>query len=256
MENTIQENSQISELSSSDVNCHSEETVSHHSNHKDAEPKLDLNPEEIRSILEVIAATGKFWHDWEMLKKWLSFQLKQVLANYPEAKLTCGAELQQSSLSGETYIELAKKLDEALLCFVEGPPFTLQRLCEILLNPMGTYRSLSKLALALEKNLLVTSTLTMCTDPYPATPTDMPDEPEVLQESLDYQKGTPNGIGKANADDDEEMLDAESTEELTNKDTEMKEERLDDDSTSNFERNSEYNSSEEHCETSEQQISG
>ncbi|CAN6806129.1 unnamed protein product [Brassica oleracea] len=38
---------------------------------------------------------------------------------------------QQKEALGETYPELVSRLDEALLSFDEGPPFTLQRLCEV-----------------------------------------------------------------------------------------------------------------------------
>ncbi|CAN7005643.1 unnamed protein product [Brassica rapa subsp. trilocularis] len=38
---------------------------------------------------------------------------------------------QQKEALGETYLELVSRLDEALLSFDEGPPFTLQRLCEV-----------------------------------------------------------------------------------------------------------------------------
>ncbi|XP_016451699.1 uncharacterized protein LOC107776329 isoform X2 [Nicotiana tabacum] len=86
----------------------------------------------------------------------------EVLSDYPEAKMT--TEQQQSCL-GESFPELVKRLDDALNSFAEGPPFTLQRLCEILLDARNIYSKLSKLALALEKNLLVTSTLTISSDP-------------------------------------------------------------------------------------------
>ncbi|XP_065854094.1 uncharacterized protein [Euphorbia lathyris] len=129
------------------------------------EPKTVVSEEEITSILEVIASTGKFWHDWNKLKSMISFHLKQVLSDYPEAKMSTREE--QSISLGETYTELVKRLDEALQRFHEGPPFTLQRLCEILLGARSIYPNLSKLALALEKNLLVTSTLTISMDPYP-----------------------------------------------------------------------------------------
>lgn len=71
---------------------------------------------------------------------------------------------EQSASLGETHQELVTRLDEALLSFDEGPPFTLQRLCEILLSAQSIYPKLSKLALALEKNLLVTSMLTSCSN--------------------------------------------------------------------------------------------
>ncbi|XP_070053010.1 uncharacterized protein [Nicotiana tomentosiformis] len=94
----------------------------------------EINDDEVKSVIEVMAANGKYWHDWDKLKGMLSFHLKQVWG--------------------------------ALNSFAEGPPFTLQRLCEILLDARNIYSRLSKLALALEKNLLVTSTLTISSDPY------------------------------------------------------------------------------------------
>ncbi|XP_055801250.1 uncharacterized protein LOC129870468 isoform X2 [Solanum dulcamara] len=127
------------------------------------ESEKPINDEEVKSVIEVMAATGKYWHDWDKLKGMLSFHLKQVLSDYPEAKMTI--EQQQSCL-GESLTDLAKRLDDALNSFAEGPPFTLQRLCEILLDARNIYSKLSKLALALEKNLLVTSTLPISSDPY------------------------------------------------------------------------------------------
>ncbi|CAN1182035.1 hypothetical protein LINPERHAP2_LOCUS35761 [Linum perenne] len=86
-------------------------------------------PEEEAGVLEHIASTGKFWHNWDKLKIILSSKLKQVLSEYPEVKMT--SEEQKASL-GETYPDLVKRLDDALHSFVDGPPFTLQRLCEVI----------------------------------------------------------------------------------------------------------------------------
>lgn len=224
IKSTVAEDSPTVTLSSNNMVHHSDNKIPHHPNHEDIESKLDASPEEIITILEVIAATGNFWHDWDALKNMMSFQLKQVLAEYPQAQMT--KEMQQSSLSGETYLELVNRLNEALLGFIEGPPFTVQRLCEILLNPKSTYRSLSKLTLALEKNLLVTSTLTMCTDPYPAIPTKKP--PKSPQENPN--EGARDGVENVNIDGDEEMIDAEADEDPTTKDTEMKEGKVEEDS--------------------------
>ncbi|XP_010917667.2 uncharacterized protein [Elaeis guineensis] len=254
MENPIMENPQSATFSSTDVDHHSENMIPHHPNDEEAELKCDVSAEEIRSIMEVIAATGKFWHDWDMLKSLLSFRLKQVLAEYPEAQMVSGVESQQSSLSGETYPELVKRLDEALLSFVEGPPFTLQRLCEILLNPKGTYTNLSKLALALEKNLLVTSTLTMCTDPYPTEVVQKPDEPDKASEVPSGQTDpVPNGVETVAGDGDEEMTDAEADENTTNTDAEMQEEKVTETSDGDSDIRSDANPSQELCTSSEQQ---
>ncbi|KAL3565262.1 hypothetical protein D5086_033308, partial [Populus alba] len=113
---------------------------------KESKPEIAVeeDEEEVRGILQVIASTGKFWHDWEKLKSVLSFQLKQVLSEYPEAKMTTKEQ-------EETYQDLVKKLDEALHNFEEGPPFTLQRLCEIFVGSKTHLSKSLKAALALEK---------------------------------------------------------------------------------------------------------
>ncbi|KAJ1259080.1 hypothetical protein BS78_10G125900 [Paspalum vaginatum] len=204
--------------------------------HGDIVTNVDVSPEEMRSIIEVIADTGKFWHDWSFLKSLLSLKLKQVLDEYFEVQMASQDDRQQQSyFSVETYSELVSRLSDALWRFEEGPPFTLQRLCEILLDPKGTYTKLSKLALALEKNLLVTSTITRCTDPYPAAqglpssewtqitensgPVD--DEPESTPE---HTTAVPNGTEHVAADGDEEMADAEVEEGCASCDVEMQQE--------------------------------
>lgn len=171
---------------------------------KESKPEIagEEDEEEVRGILQVIASTGKFWHDWEKLKSVLSFQLKQVLSEYPEAKMTTKEQ-------EETYQDLVKKLDEALHNFEEGPPFTLQRLCEILLAARQIYPNLSKLALALEKNLLVTSTLPVCTDPYPQA-LEKPAESDKPSEELQVQSSlVQNGVEPVVGDGDEIMTEVE-----------------------------------------------
>ncbi|XP_076948876.1 uncharacterized protein LOC143621289 [Bidens hawaiensis] len=150
-------------------------------NHESREMRQETveEEEEVRSVLKVIAATGEFWYDWERLKSMLSRHLKQVISEYPQAKLTI--EEQKISL-GETHAELVKRLDDALHSFVDGPPFTLQRLSEIILDARSLYPNLSKLALALEKNLSVTSTLTISTNPYPPSLITTPNGPYKVAE--------------------------------------------------------------------------
>uniref|UniRef100_A0A453RD99 Uncharacterized protein n=1 Tax=Aegilops tauschii subsp. strangulata TaxID=200361 RepID=A0A453RD99_AEGTS len=100
--------------------------------HGDDEGVVNVTPEEMRAIIEVIAETGKFWHDWSFLKRLLSLQLMQVLGEYSEAQMVIREDgQQQNSLFRETHSELFSQLNDALLRFEEGPPFTLQRLCEV-----------------------------------------------------------------------------------------------------------------------------
>lgn len=177
-------------------------------NHGGVEIKHEIAEEEVRSVLEAIASTGKFWHEWEKLKSMLSFYLKQVLSEYPEAKMTND---QQNTTLGESYLELAKRLDDALDSFVEGPPFTIQRLSEILLGAQNIYPKLSKLALALEKNLLVTSTLSVSSDPHPPVIIETPIEPDKGIEDPQLQSDSvQNGVDPMVADRDEIMAEVEA----------------------------------------------
>ncbi|KAJ4846135.1 hypothetical protein Tsubulata_048361 [Turnera subulata] len=130
-------------------------------------------------------------HDWDKLKRMLSFQLKQVLSEYPEAQKSI--EEQKSSL-GETFTELVRRLDEAIQSFYEGPPFTLQRICEILLDASSIYPNLSKLSQALEKNLSVTSTLTVSPNPYPQEIKQPAKSDEASEELTDQSRSVQNGV--------------------------------------------------------------
>ncbi|XP_004505615.1 uncharacterized protein [Cicer arietinum] len=213
METQPHDNLHHAPVSSSDAdNLHSD-AVTEISNHRDTEVKSDVSKDEVIRILQAIASTGRFWHDWDNLKSMLSFQLKQVLSEYPEAKTT--SEQQCASL-GESYSDLVNKLDEELTCFIDGPPFTLQRVCEILLDAKNIYPNLSKLALALEKNLLVTSTMAISTDPYPQDPVQEPDDHEKASENQQQQSdGAQNGAEPLVADNDEVMVEADVGDDMT-----------------------------------------
>ncbi|KFK25931.1 hypothetical protein AALP_AA8G181800 [Arabis alpina] len=167
------------------------------------ELEAEMPDEEMKGTLEAIASTGKFWQDWEKLKGMLSCWLKKVLSEYPEAKMT---DEQQKEAPGETYSELVSRLDEALLSFDEGPPFTLQRLCEILLAARSIYPKLSKLALALEKNLLVTSMLAISTDPQSQTTEDANAATEETKTAA--ANWATNGVEAMGGDKDEIRVEA------------------------------------------------
>ncbi|XP_050214098.1 uncharacterized protein LOC126665363 [Mercurialis annua] len=211
---SIENSDQPTALSTEADHCEEDTPLPNSLNHEGAELKVvvadeevkGFSDDEVRGILEIIASTGKFWHDWEKLKNMISFHLKQVLSEYPEAKMTIE---EQNAKLGETYPYLVKRLDEALHSFYEGPPFTLQRLCEILLSARSIYPILSKLALALEKNLLVTSILTVCLDPYPQA-MQKQDEPNKQHEGPQLQAIlVENGIEPMAGDVDEIMTEVQ-----------------------------------------------
>jgi serine/threonine-protein phosphatase 4 regulatory subunit 2 len=64
----------------------------------------------------------------------------------------------KSLLEPEEAREAEKKTLQLLDQFEENPPFTIQRVCELALNPREHYRSVGKYLRAVERSLLVTST--------------------------------------------------------------------------------------------------
>ncbi|KAJ7517860.1 hypothetical protein O6H91_21G043300 [Diphasiastrum complanatum] len=153
---------------------------------------------DLKSILEVIAKTGKYWHDWAQLKILLSFRLKQVLKELQESRPNGVAE--------KMYYGCVKRLDGGLDSFADEAPFTLQRICELLLCPPSSYSNIDKFTLAFERLLLVTSTIDNSDDPYPAvtlpsdTETELKDftlkdgESEALSDSKDSSATNPMDI--------------------------------------------------------------
>ncbi|CAN6811458.1 hypothetical protein Bca52824_005232 [Brassica carinata] len=103
-----------------------------------------------------------------------------------------------------TYPELVRRLDEALLSFDEGPPFTLQRL-----YPFGCKeylpKALSKLALALEKNLLVTSMLSISMEPQ-SQPTEEANAATEDTKTAAENGTQPNGIEAVVGGDKDEIM--------------------------------------------------
>lgn len=66
------------------------------------------------------------------------------------------------------------------------------------------------------KNLLVTSMLTICTDPYPQTTVQEPDAQENASEEQKQQSNSaPNGIEPLVADKDEVMAEADIGDDMT-----------------------------------------
>lgn len=177
-------------------------------------PQREFNGE-LRSILETIAKTGKYWHNWSQLKTLLCFRLAQVMQEYHASNMHVD-DSATDLVHGERFTDVLDRLLQGLDSFTEGAPFTCQRLCELLLNPKDTYVNLDKLSLAFEKLLLVTSTEPASTDPYPLTPQPPTKPTEVLEKEQVADEILPdalpvNGSHEPNGShkdvQDEEMVD-------------------------------------------------
>ncbi|XP_024538038.1 serine/threonine-protein phosphatase 4 regulatory subunit 2 [Selaginella moellendorffii] len=132
---------------------------------------MDFTPE-LRRIVSMSAKSGKYWHDWHHLRQLLQFRLNQVVKRLylDTASSAPPTSNEANGADGEKAVySVLKKLAAQLASFEDAAPFTLQRICELLLEPDQIYSTIDKFELAFEKLLLVTSTLDpVPPDSYPA----------------------------------------------------------------------------------------
>eukprot|EP00850_Spirogloea_muscicola_P009971 SM000057S18401 [mRNA] locus=s57:481617:483706:+ [translate_table: standard] len=147
------------------------------------QPSSRVMTADLNSILEVIAATGKYWHDWSQLRKLLAFRLDQLLQEYNRQRTSVEVGPPPPLVTGESFDELEQRLQNGGQLWRGLQKVLLSPVSVyVLLHPHDTYRTLDKFALAIEKLLMVTSSAAICTSPYPSLP--LP-EPPIPQEGSD-----------------------------------------------------------------------
>ncbi|DAZ98461.1 TPA: hypothetical protein N0F65_001162 [Lagenidium giganteum] len=123
----------------------------------------------LQRVLDEIRDKGIAYYDWLQLRAVLIAKLKLSLQD-----MHAGDTYKPSH--DESFESRCNTIAQVLSTF-DGPPFTLQRLTEVILEPRKSYKSLNKFINALEKLLSVSSTLKVV-DPR-ATPVDKSPEPPV-----------------------------------------------------------------------------
>jgi len=131
---------------------------------------LQVGPE-LEQVLEQMRFTGVPIYEWDDIKGLLSYYLIRRTAEFHERFKDTEA---LNDSRGNSFEDQRERLLQSLMAF-DGAPFTLQRLCELLLHPTENYKSTKKLLYGLEKLLSVSTTLDVAT----------PEDVKYLQE--DYQ---------------------------------------------------------------------
>lgn len=118
--------------------------------------------------IQEIARTGSVCYKWQSLLGVLLFQLRSVLEISPPQPDGSGNPPQEvAGLAGDgSYDESCSRLYSLLQSF-EGPPFTIQRICELLLHPHQHHKTKRKLLYALDKLLSVTTIVAEQSAPPP-----------------------------------------------------------------------------------------
>jgi len=159
-------------------------------------------PAELRHVVEDMSRTGVPNFEWPLLRPLLTASLADCLDTFHKAHPGLQAESNADRSDAESknvdpeFEEGKVRLLETLKGF-SGAPFTLQRLCELILKPGLYYTHVNKLMFGLAKLLSVTSVLEV---ELPEASTDTPINSSAPvdprdEENKSMEIGSPNEEG-------------------------------------------------------------
>ena len=167
---------------------------------------------ELNGLLIHMAKTGRTEFPWHLLKPLITYKLEKVLDEYFENNPSANAcSSEPSSKSRDLYPD-AHKLIGKLDNFT-GTPFTIQRLCELIIEPKKYYKTTAKFLRAVEKNIMVVSTVqldgSLITRSLPAAVTNgdlSPKKTEPTQSCKMYLSITPVTNSPLNTINQDQLL--------------------------------------------------
>ncbi|CAG9766587.1 unnamed protein product [Ceutorhynchus assimilis] len=112
-------------------------------------------PRELEEYLKFVAKNGDPIYPWAAIKRLLHEKLVSVITEFYES---CSTIPPCPNVELFNYHIMKTLIVEKLDSFAAAP-FTLQRICELLTNPRKQYTRVDKYMRALEKNILVVSTI-------------------------------------------------------------------------------------------------
>jgi len=145
---------------------------------------VDDIPDDLEKILEQIALSGEL--PWQMSWKQIGFLVRRKI-------LYCINEMNTAKKftgSAEEYTDTMDLIVSRVELF-EDAPFTIQRLCELLLEPQKHYTSTDKYMRALLKNLLVVSGWRRQPE------SDLPDETECAKDESKVEIQQPDSTSES-----------------------------------------------------------
>lgn len=115
-------------------------------------------PKELDDYLGYVAKTGDTVYRWSHVKYLFREKLIRVIKDFHETTPSIEDLPQYPNVDPFNYESMKSALLERLELF-SAAPFTVQRLCELLTDPRKQYSRIDKFMRALEKNILVVSTV-------------------------------------------------------------------------------------------------
>ncbi|XP_066284966.1 serine/threonine-protein phosphatase 4 regulatory subunit 2-B-like isoform X1 [Branchiostoma lanceolatum] len=123
---------------------------------EDFEKRKEMTPE-LEQYLQHIAKTGETIYPWNRLKPVFLLKLEKVMQEFnEEAPKVDGPPT--PNVENLSYEEMRERVVSIIESFT-GPPFTMQRLCELVTDPKKHYKRSDKFLRGVEKNVLVVSTV-------------------------------------------------------------------------------------------------
>lgn len=113
-------------------------------------------PVELEEYLRYVAKTGNTLFQWTLVKPFIREKILNVIAEFAEQSALSDIP-PYPNVDPFNYEAMKTMLLERFDTF-NGPPFTIQRLCELLSCPRKEYNRVDKFMRAVEKNILVVST--------------------------------------------------------------------------------------------------
>ena len=125
---------------------------------------LPVIPKSLEDYLVFVAKTGNTVFPWNKIKPLIKSKLDVVIREFNES---CPAENlpKMPNVDAFKFGEMKERIQEQLDSYT-GTPFTVQRLCELLVQPKRHYKRTDKFMRGLEKVMLVVSTV----DPVSSNP--------------------------------------------------------------------------------------
>ncbi|KAL9882568.1 protein phosphatase 4 regulatory subunit 2-related protein isoform 1-T4 [Glossina fuscipes fuscipes] len=115
-------------------------------------------PKELDEYLGYVAKTGDTVFKWSSLKYLFREKLLNVIKHFHDNSPRIDEIPNYPNVDPFNYESMKSSLLERLELF-NAAPFTIQRLCELLIDPRKQYSRIDKFMRALEKNILVVSTV-------------------------------------------------------------------------------------------------
>lgn len=124
-------------------------------------PQTDKIPQPLDDYLAYVAQSGNALFAWAKVKPLFKRKLELIIQEFQETSPTDNLPL-QPNVDVFKFDQMKERIFEQLESYT-GIPFTVQRLCELMVQPQKHYKRTDKFMRGLEKIMLVVSTI----DPNP-----------------------------------------------------------------------------------------